>query len=102
MLASADADIVAAARDFREFDRRPDRKQRFNIQMTDLQAAIGREQLKKLPLFAARRALRYSTYTARPGSISWTGQSAARRFAIARSCVRVILARSSTRSPGRG
>lgn len=63
MLASADADIVAAARDFREFDRRPDRKQRFNIQMTDLQAAIGREQLKKLPSFAARRAEIFDLYS---------------------------------------
>lgn len=62
MLASADVDLVAAARDFREFDCRNDRKQRFNIQMTDLQAAIGRAQLKKLPSFVARRAEIFERY----------------------------------------
>lgn len=62
MLASADADVVAAARDFREFDCRPDRKPRFNIQMTDLQAAVGREQLRKLPSFVARRAEIFDLY----------------------------------------
>ena len=34
---------------------RHDTKKRFNFKMTDLQASIGREQLKKLPNFIKRR-----------------------------------------------
>ena len=62
MLVSADSSLIAAARDFREFDCRNDRKQRFNIQMTDLQAAIGREQLKKISWFVGRRAEIFELY----------------------------------------
>ncbi len=54
--------FVEAVRDFREFDGRHDHKPRFNFQMTDLQAAIGRAQLKKLPAFVARRAEIYMRY----------------------------------------
>ena len=49
MLISKNKEYADAARDYREFDLRNDNKKRFNFQMTDLQAAIGREQLKKLP-----------------------------------------------------
>jgi perosamine synthetase len=62
MLVSTDSSLVAAARDFREFDYRRDRKRRFNIQMTDLQAAIGREQLKKVSSFIKRRAEIFELY----------------------------------------
>jgi perosamine synthetase len=62
MLVSKDTALVAAARDFREFDQRTDRKLRFNIQMTDLQAAIGRQQLKKLPAFLQRRKELFDVY----------------------------------------
>lgn len=55
MLVSKDKALVDAARDYREFDQRRDNKKRFNFQMTDLQAALGREQLKRLPEFLARR-----------------------------------------------
>jgi perosamine synthetase len=49
-------------RDYREFDSRNDRKPRFNLQMTDLQAAIGREQLRKLPFFVSRRREIFERY----------------------------------------
>ena len=62
MLVSADGNLIAAARDFREFDCRNDRKPRFNIQMTDLQAAIGREQLKQISRFVGRRAEIFELY----------------------------------------
>ena len=55
MLVSKDSTLVAAARDFREFDCRRDNKPRFNFQMTDLQAAVGRAQLSGLDAFIRRR-----------------------------------------------
>ena len=55
MLVSRDSSIVAAVRDYREFDCRRDQKPRFNLQMTDLQAAIGRAQLSSLDSFIRRR-----------------------------------------------
>jgi perosamine synthetase len=55
MLVSKDSAVVAAVRDYREFDCRHDRKPRFNLQMTDLQAAIGRAQLTSLNSFIQRR-----------------------------------------------
>jgi perosamine synthetase len=62
MLVSRDRGIVDAVRDFRQFDCRDDRKPRFNLQMTDLQAAIGREQHRKLPWFVARRDEIFAKY----------------------------------------
>jgi|SRR3989344_3288277 len=62
MIISKDKSIVDAIRDYREFDYRRDSKRRFNFQMTDLQAAIGREQLKKLPSFLARREEIFQKY----------------------------------------
>ena len=55
MFVSKTKDYVDAVRDYREFDLRDDTRKRFNFQMTDLQAAIGRVQLKKLPNFLRRR-----------------------------------------------
>ena len=62
MLISKNKEYVDAARDYREFDLRNDTKKRFNFQMTDLQAAIGREQLKKLPSFLKRRNEIFNLY----------------------------------------
>lgn len=55
MLVSRDSAIIAATRDYREFDCRRDRQPRFNFQMTDLHAAIGRAQLEKCRDFLRRR-----------------------------------------------
>ncbi|MDB3897581.1 DegT/DnrJ/EryC1/StrS aminotransferase family protein [Candidatus Pelagibacter sp.] len=49
-------------RDYREFDCREDSQLRFNFQMTDLQAAIGRVQLKKLPYFIEQREKWFNIY----------------------------------------
>ncbi len=62
MFVSKDRGIADAVRDYREFDCRRDRKPRFNFQMTDVQAAIGRTQLKKLPAFVARREEIFAHY----------------------------------------
>jgi perosamine synthetase len=62
MLVSPDRAIAEAARDYREFDCRRDRKARFNFQMTDLPAAVGRAQLRKLPSFLSRRREIFEQY----------------------------------------
>lgn len=49
-------------RDLRDLDIRNDTKQRFNFGMTDLQAAIGREQLKKIDNFLERREEIFQKY----------------------------------------
>jgi perosamine synthetase len=64
MVVSRDLGLAAAARDYRQFDQRHDRIPRFNFQMTDLQAAIGRVQLKRLPQLLARRARIFERYKA--------------------------------------
>jgi perosamine synthetase len=48
-------DLVARARDLRDYDERPDLVPRFNCKMTDMQAALGRGQLARLDGFIARR-----------------------------------------------
>ena len=55
-------DLVEKVKDYREFDCRRDQKERFNFQMTDLQASIGRVQLKKLPSFLERRQEIFAMY----------------------------------------
>ena len=62
MLVSKDKSLVDSVRDYREFDCRKDKINRFNFQMTDIQASIGREQLKKLPFFLERRQEIFSLY----------------------------------------
>jgi perosamine synthetase len=59
---SKDKSLIDVLRDYREFDIRKDPKYRFNFQMTDLQAAIGRVQLKKLPIFLKRREEIFELY----------------------------------------
>lgn len=54
-LVSRDKALIEKVRDYREFDCRDDTKLRFNFQMTDLQAAVGRVQLGKLTEFLDQR-----------------------------------------------
>jgi dTDP-4-amino-4,6-dideoxygalactose transaminase len=49
------ADLVARARDLRDYDEHVDLVPRFNYKMTDMQAALGRGQLARLDTFLARR-----------------------------------------------
>ena len=48
--------------DYIEYDMKNDANNRFNFQMNDLQAAIGREQLRKLPDFLKRREEIFQKY----------------------------------------
>ena len=54
--------LLTRARDLRDYDGRTAYETRFNYKMTDLQAALGISQLRRLPSFLARRealAVRY-------------------------------------------
>jgi perosamine synthetase len=62
MVVSKNKEMIDKIRDYREFDYRHDKKLRFNFQMTELQAAFGRVQLKKLPKFITRREQIFRTY----------------------------------------
>ena len=62
MIISKEKEIIEKIKDYREFDGRKDQKSRFNFQMTELQAAVGREQLKKLPAFLERREEIFQMY----------------------------------------
>lgn len=55
MIFSKDKKLINEIRDYREFDCRRMYKPRFNFQISDLQAAMGREQLKKIQEFLKRR-----------------------------------------------
>ena len=52
------ADLVARARDTRDYDERTELAPRFNYKMTDMQAVLGRSQLARLDTFIARRRAR--------------------------------------------
>ena len=63
MLLTDDDAIAEYARDRRDYDNRDDFVPRHNYKMTDMQAALGRVQLARLPEFLARRreiALEYN------------------------------------------
>lgn len=55
MLISNSKTILDRIRDLREYDERKDTKLRFNYKMTDIHAALGTSQLKKLPGFIKQR-----------------------------------------------
>jgi len=48
-------DLVARVRDARDYDEREDLVPRSNAKLTDMQAALGRSQLRRLDAFIARR-----------------------------------------------
>jgi|TARA_B100000378_G_scaffold274355_1_gene268644 perosamine synthetase len=62
MLISKNKKLVDKVVDYIEYDEKDDDNRRFNFQMGDLQAAIGREQLRKLPNFIARREKIFRKY----------------------------------------
>ena len=55
MVVSKDKSLIDAVRDYRDFDQKIDDIRRFNFQMTDLQASIGRIQLSRIKQFINRR-----------------------------------------------
>jgi len=63
MLLSDSEAVLQQARDLRDYDGRTTLMDRFNYKMTDMQAALGLSQLRRLPLFLTRRralAARYA------------------------------------------
>lgn len=55
MLLSDSEDTLKIVRDIREYDEKEDFKVRYNYKMTDIAAALGLSQLKRLPSFLKRR-----------------------------------------------
>jgi perosamine synthetase len=64
-LVAGPAARVARARDARDYDERDDLTPRFNHKMTDMQAALGRSQLRRLDVFLGRRRAIAARYRAR-------------------------------------
>jgi dTDP-4-amino-4,6-dideoxygalactose transaminase len=56
MLLSRDRRLLARMRDRRDYDERRRHAVRYNYKLTDLQAALGRSQLRRLPAMLSRRA----------------------------------------------
>lgn len=81
MIVARDRGLIDVVRDYRQFDQRRDKQVRFNFQMTDLQAAIGRVQLSKFESFRLRRAQIYEQYRA-AGIPLLDGQGAVRFRAV--------------------
>ena len=61
------AELVARARDARDYDERTDLAPRFNYKMTDMQAALGQSQLARLDAFIARYRAASARRRAVPG-----------------------------------
>ncbi len=55
MVLTDDADVAGYVRDRRDYDNRDDYERRYNYKLTELQAAVGRIQLRRLPGFIERR-----------------------------------------------
>ena len=62
MVVSKNLDDISEIRNFIEYDGKNDGKSHFNFKMGNLQAAIGREQLKKIPKFLSRREEIFNQY----------------------------------------
>lgn len=62
MLLSDSRDILEKARDMREYDKKEYFKIRYNYKMTDMAAALGLSQLRRLPSFLKRRAVIADAY----------------------------------------
>ena len=63
------ADLVARVRDARDYDQREDLVPRSNAKLTDMQAALGRSQLRRLDAFIARRRAIAAEYRRRLASL---------------------------------
>lgn len=64
MIFCDDAGLAEYLRDLRDYDNRDDFQPRFAYKLTEMQAAMGREQLKKFPDFLQRRKAIATKYTA--------------------------------------
>jgi perosamine synthetase len=57
MVVSSSDEIIKYVKDMREYDQKDNYKIRYNYKMTDIQAAVGLAQLKRLSSFIERRRL---------------------------------------------
>ena len=71
MILSDDDRLVGIARDLRDYDEKDSYSVRYNYKMTDMQAALGISQLKKLPSFIRRRKEIADLYNKSLGEISF-------------------------------
>ncbi|MFH1912203.1 MAG: DegT/DnrJ/EryC1/StrS family aminotransferase [Pseudomonadota bacterium] len=55
MIAANDLQLLEKIRDLRDYDEKDDGRLRYNYKLTDLQAALGLAQLRKLPVLIGRR-----------------------------------------------
>ncbi len=55
MIAANDQQLIDKIRDLRDYDEKEDGRLRYNYKLTDLQAAMGLVQLRKLPALIGRR-----------------------------------------------
>ena len=55
LILSNDPDLIARARDLRDYDEKETYTPRYNYKLTDIQAALGKSQLKRLPSFIKKR-----------------------------------------------
>jgi perosamine synthetase len=62
MVVARDRRLADAVRDFLDFDQRTDGVPRFNLHVTDVQSAVGRVQLRRLPAFIERRESIFDRY----------------------------------------
>ncbi len=62
MLASNDKGLIGEIKDYLDFDQRKDKKNRFNFQMTDIQASMGRVQLDRIEEFIEKRRQIFNYY----------------------------------------
>ncbi|MBF0492100.1 MAG: DegT/DnrJ/EryC1/StrS aminotransferase family protein [Deltaproteobacteria bacterium] len=63
MIVSKNKKYINTLRDYIYFDNKNDNQDRFNFQMTELQAAIGRAQLERLPDFLKKREEIFQKYS---------------------------------------
>jgi perosamine synthetase len=78
MIVSRQKKYLKAAADYRLDDQRKKYQPRFNFHLSDIQAAIGREQLKKLPAFLAKRQkIAQAYYSALSPDVVWPPQNQA-------------------------
>lgn len=61
-IVSTDKQLIDKVRDFIDFDCRNDRTIRFNFHLSDINAALGRSQLKQLPSFLQKREEIFQRY----------------------------------------
>jgi len=70
MIAANDPQLINKIRDLRDYDEKEDGRLRYNYKLTDLQAALGVVQLRKLPALIGRRraiACQYDEFFRRYG-----------------------------------